>query len=339
MIKTVVQYLFCVCLMYSIQVFAQQNSNAATDSTKPVTAKSLNQFEFENIYQKLELEKTQTITPVFSDSLKTKKDSIISTSTIKISKTSIVIKKNDTTKTITTTKVDSQIVKTVISQSDTIINHTNTSVLQMDSSITILPESDSLFPKSTLISTRDTAEIRKYTKAELLADSIRNANKDWLDSTLSALPKSIPVIINPNDEIEIFISGGGLYAGVNPTLYDRLTIFHTGLVRRESKTKLQGEQIVEKKISTTELTKLAQYIIDQGFFEFNYLYDCHPLDKECNTRLNMEPLPTPLSLSVAIGQRRNKIYVTLYAPKLESNWVNFPKNLEKIVDAIYSVVF
>jgi hypothetical protein len=177
-----------------------------------------------------------------------------------------------------------------------------------------------------------------YTKSERVADSIKNTHKHWLDSTLMALPKSKPVVIKPDDEIEIFISGGGLYTGVNPTVFNRLTIYNSGLVHKETKTKLQGENTEDKKLSRDELKKLAQYIIDQGFFDFNYLYDCDSKDKDCNTRLKMSPEPSPLSVVVTVGARRKKIYVALYAPHMESNWVNYPSNLEKIVNAIYDVV-
>ncbi|MCC6583892.1 MAG: hypothetical protein IT271_09335 [Chitinophagales bacterium] len=183
----------------------------------------------------------------------------------------------------------------------------------------------------------DTLPYRVYTKSERLADSIKNAHKHWLDSTLMALPKSKPVIMNPDDEIEIFISGGGLYTGVNPTVFNRLTIYNSGLVHKETKTKLQGENTEDKKLSRDELRKLTQYIIDQGFFDFNYLYDCDSKDKDCNTRLKMSPEPSPLSVVVTVGARRKKIYVALYAPHMESNWVNYPANLEKIVNAIYDV--
>ncbi|MBP8192474.1 MAG: hypothetical protein KAX69_02635 [Chitinophagales bacterium] len=183
----------------------------------------------------------------------------------------------------------------------------------------------------------DTLPYRVYTKSERLADSIRSVHKHWLDSTLMALPKSKPVVMNPDDEIEIFISGGGLYTGVNPTVFNRLTIYNSGLLHKETKTKLQGENTEDKKISRDELRKLAQYIIDQGFFDFNYLYDCDSKDKDCNTRLKMSPEPSPLSVVVTVGARRKKIYVALYAPHMESNWVNYPANLEKIVNAIYDV--
>ncbi len=187
-------------------------------------------------------------------------------------------------------------------------------------------------------STRDKEMKESYDSYSKEADSIRKKNKQWLDSVLNSLPVKAPVMVNQGEYVEIFVSGGGLIAGTNPKIYDRLSIFPTGVVQREYKTKLQGEMRQEKKIAKDELTKLAQYIVDMGFFDFNKDYDCLAKDKDCIHRMETAPEPIPLSISVVVGQRRNKVNVGLYAPGLESNWVNYPKNLEKILNAIYTVI-
>jgi len=217
------------------------------------------------------------------------------------------------------------IAKEVVTVTDTLYPEKNAKVL----------DGNNIQPKLKI--TEDSVFYSKYNKSAVFADSIRNANKHWLDSTLSSLPKKKPVIIHEDDEIEIFVSGGGLYGGVNPKLFDRLTIHQSGLAHREFKTKLQGEQIEEKKLSREELRQLAQFIIDMGFFEFNKMYDCQAQDLNCRSRMKSDPEPVPLTVSVAIGARRNKIYVTFFAPKIEGNYVNYPINLEKIVAAIYAV--
>lgn len=188
------------------------------------------------------------------------------------------------------------------------------------------------------LSKEDLAQKESYEKYAKEADSIRKNNKHWLDSVLASLPVKVPVSINPNDYIEIYVSGGGLYGGQNARIYDRLSIFHTGVVQREYKTKLQGEQREEKKISRDELTKLAQYIVDMGFYDFKNDYDCDPNDADCKSRLKRDPQPIPLNVTVAIGARRNKVNVALYAPNMETNWVNYPAKMEKILNAIYSVI-
>ena len=78
----------------------------------------------------------------------------------------------------------------------------------------------------------DLAQKESYDKYAKEADSIRKTNKRWLDSVLASLPVKVPVTVNSNDYIEIYVSGGGLYAGQNAKIYDRLSIFHTGMVQR-----------------------------------------------------------------------------------------------------------
>ncbi len=219
---------------------------------------------------------------------------------------------------------------------DSIIQSVNTDSSLKNARQTSIPETlvrNEIIQKA---SADDSFFYSKYDKNAKFADSIRNANKHWLDSTLSTLPKKKQVIIHEDDEIEIFVSGGGFYAGVNPKIYDRLTIYNSGLIHREFKTKLQGEIIEEKKLSKEALKKLAQFIIDMGFFDFNNLYDCNPKDIDCKTRMKSKPEAVPLSVSVVVGVRRNKTYVTFFAPKIESNYVNYPTSLEKIVEAIYA---
>jgi hypothetical protein len=114
-------------------------------------------------------------------------------------------------------------------------------------------------------------------------------------------------------------------------------MFSNGYVNRKFITKLQGEQVIEKKISKDELRKLAAYIVDMGFFDYNKSYDCDRNDVACNTRLNSKPEPLSLTISVRIGERKMRTYVALFAPNLESNWVSYPTSLPKIIDAIYAV--
>lgn len=196
----------------------------------------------------------------------------------------------------------------------------------------------STFPKiKNNISSNDSLLTISFQNAYKTADSIHNANKYWLDSVMAALPKKKTVIINADDEIEIYVSGGGLYGGVNPKIYDVLKLYSSGLVHRDYKTKLQGQQTEERIIEKEEIRKLAQYIISMGFFDFNKIYDCNKKDGDCITRLKSKPEPIPLTISVRIGERRMRTYVTLFAPNMESNWVSYPVAIEKILDAIYNV--
>lgn len=177
-----------------------------------------------------------------------------------------------------------------------------------------------------------------YLENKITADSIKNANKIWLDSLLQQPAVSKKMVLYPNDVIEIVMTGGGLFNGINPTISDKIIIYNSGLIQRTLKTKLQGEIFTEKKITKEQQHNLAQFIIDMDFFEMDNIYDCANKDYACIERINAEPYPIPLTLIVSIGGRVKRIYVALYAPNLESNWVNYPKKLTAIVNAIYDAV-
>jgi hypothetical protein len=176
-----------------------------------------------------------------------------------------------------------------------------------------------------------------YAQYNKEADSIRLANKRVLDSVMKALKIKVPVIVNPSDYIDIYVSGGGLIQNDNAKLYDHISILHTGVVQREYKSKAEGIQRMEKKISKDELVKLAQYIVDLDFMDMERDYDCQDADNLCNTRLMQSPQPIPLEITATIGDKKNKVQVSIFAPKAEKNWVNYPSNLEKIMNAILAI--
>lgn len=177
-----------------------------------------------------------------------------------------------------------------------------------------------------------------YAQYNKEADSVHAANKRVLDSVMRSLKIKVPVIISPLDYIDIYVNGGGELTGNDSKLYDHISILHTGAVQREYKTKTEGVQRTEKKISRDELTKLAQYIVDMDFMDFKSDYDCEDADAPCNERLKRAPQPVPLEISVIVGDKKNKTKVAIYAPKSGKNWVNYPSTLEKIMNAIYSIV-
>ncbi len=177
-----------------------------------------------------------------------------------------------------------------------------------------------------------------YAQYDKEADSLHTANKRKLDSIMKSLNIKVPIVINPADFIDIYVKGGGVILNNDSKLSDNISILHTGLIQREYKTKNDGVQRTEKKISKDELTKLAQYIVDMGFFDFNEDYDCADNDAACNARLAKTPQAVPMQISLIVGSQKNKVNIALYAPKTEKNWVNYPTNLEKIMNAIYTIV-
>jgi hypothetical protein len=190
--------------------------------------------------------------------------------------------------------------------------------------------------KAELSLEQEKERMETYNSYQREADSVRYKNKKWMDSVLTALSIKAPLTVESKDYIEIFLNGGGLISGNNPKLSDRVSIFQSGVIQREYTTQLQGEIRYEKKISRDELVKLAQYIADMGFFDFKESYSCNG-DATCIARFKQDPLPKSLTLTVAVGKRRQTVSVDIFAPGTEKNWVSYPATLEKIIDAIYSI--
>jgi hypothetical protein len=193
-------------------------------------------------------------------------------------------------------------------------------------------------PNNTNVSNASVNVKEAYAQYDKEADSLHSANKRKLDSIMKSLNIKVPIVINPNDFIDIYVKGGGVILNGDSKLSDNISILHTGVVQREYKTKNDGVQRTEKKISKDELTKLAQYIVDMGFFDFEKEYDCADADASCNTRMSKSPQLVPLQVSLIVGAQKNKVNVAIYAPKSEKNLVNYPSTLEKIMNAIYTIV-
>ena len=177
-----------------------------------------------------------------------------------------------------------------------------------------------------------------YSEFSKEAETIRRNNDKKLDSVLKTMQLNIPVQFNPNEYVDIYVNGGTVLNDDNSKMYDRISILNAGRIHREYKTKKEGDQRIEKNISREQLVKLAQYIIDLGFFDFKSSYDCTENDAACNERLTTNPVALPLQLTITVGERKSKVYVAVYSAKSEKNWVNYPSNLDKIMAAIYSVV-
>lgn len=192
--------------------------------------------------------------------------------------------------------------------------------------------------KSSAATIDNSAAKETYAMYNKEADSIHLANKQRLDSIMKSLNIKVPVVINPTEFIDIFMSGGGVIQNNDSRVLDRISILNSGVIQREFKTKTGNIQRTEKKISRDELTKLAQYIVDMGFLDFANEFDCADDDNECEARLKKSPQPVALSLSLTVGQKKNKIDVAFYSPKTDKNWVNYPSNLEKIINAILAIV-
>lgn len=141
--------------------------------------------------------------------------------------------------------------------------------------------------------------------------------------------------IKSDDYMEIFISGGGYKNGVDARLHDRIMINNAGYVESYYESEISGVKKTVKTVKKEDLTEFVKWIAEKGFFDFEKEYDCYSTDAECKSRLNRRPQPIPLKVVVAVGQRRNVVVVPIFSPNIEKNYIEYPKELIQIVEAIY----
>ncbi len=137
-----------------------------------------------------------------------------------------------------------------------------------------------------------------------------------------------------NDYIEIYVSGGGFKSGVNPILRDEITIDNTGFIQKLYKSKLGGEKSYEKHVTKEELVDLANEILNLGFFDLEDSYECHEGNERCFNAFAFGPKPNPLKMVISIGQYRHIVSIPLFAPGMDNNLLDYPKNVEKIMNTI-----
>lgn len=137
------------------------------------------------------------------------------------------------------------------------------------------------------------------------------------------------------DYIEIFVSGGGLQAGINPKLRDQIIFHNSGLVQKEYESKLGGKVSTQKKISREELMELASFIMNEGFFSLEKEYACGEDDEVCKDKILMGPKPIPLTMVIVVGQYRHNVSIPVYAPDRYKDIGNYPESITNILNTIY----
>jgi hypothetical protein len=145
----------------------------------------------------------------------------------------------------------------------------------------------------------------------------------------------VPTSLSKKEFIKIYISGGGLKAGVNPKIKDIVTIDNSGFVKKDYESLLGGKYTYSKKVSKDDIIKLAEYIINKGFFDFPEEYVCIEGCEKLETLSG--PKPIPLKIIVEVGAERHTVFVPIYAPEMEGYKSNYPKELTDIVDAIHDI--
>lgn len=148
----------------------------------------------------------------------------------------------------------------------------------------------------------------------------------------SSIKKNTIVELDKKSLVEIYVSGGGLKGGINPKIMDRIMINNNGVIIKDYESKLGGKVSYSKKVPKDQIIKLAEYIIENGYFDFQETYNC----VNCTESLKYGPQPIPLKMIISVGEQRHTVSIPVYAPGMIEN-ANYPKELEKILSAIYDI--
>lgn len=133
--------------------------------------------------------------------------------------------------------------------------------------------------------------------------------------------------------ISIELVGGGYSGGVDPVTRDYIRIKTDGRLVQEYQSKSRGLVVTKKDIPREELERFCEFVVSQNFFEFKRAYDCE--DQACETRKHYKPTPIPLRLSIAYGNRRKVISISIWGQdERKMRYVNYPPALDNIIDAI-----
>lgn len=141
--------------------------------------------------------------------------------------------------------------------------------------------------------------------------------------------------INPTF-INIELSGGGYYGGINPALRDYIQIKNDGRLIKEFKGASSGLIKTRKNISRLELEQLASFMVEKKFFELAPVYDCK--SGLCSKRKTTKPTPIPLRISFTYGNRHKVITVQIWGKdELGVKYVDYPNSLDDIIETIQSI--
>lgn len=133
--------------------------------------------------------------------------------------------------------------------------------------------------------------------------------------------------------INIELIGGGFYGGIDPVLRDYVQIKSTGRLIKEFQSVNNGLIVTKRDIERDELEAFAEFILSKNFFEMERIYDCK--DELCMKRKRQKPTPIPLRLSVAYGQRKKVITITVWGRDRNNvQYVEYPKELDQIITSI-----
>ncbi len=133
--------------------------------------------------------------------------------------------------------------------------------------------------------------------------------------------------------IQIELTGGGFYGGIDPTVKDYIQIKSDGRLIREFQSINQPLMITKKNIPRQELEEFAEYIMQNKFFEMQRIYDCN--SAQCEKRKLNKPTPIPLRLMITYGDKKKVVTISIWGQDQNKvRYVDYPPSLDYIIDAI-----
>jgi hypothetical protein len=161
----------------------------------------------------------------------------------------------------------------------------------------------------------------------------KKKKKDWLALLRRKNKKSDSPAAPAPTYISVELIGGGYYGGIDPVLKDFIQIKTDGRLVKEYQSVHNNLMITKKNIPREELEMFAEYVQKQGFFEFQRAYDCP--DQHCQKRKGEKPTPIPLRIAITYGNKKKMVTVAIWGKDdLGIKWVDYPPQLDNIVDAI-----
>jgi len=155
--------------------------------------------------------------------------------------------------------------------------------------------------------------------------------KRWWATKRKKRKKKVDEVADTYINIELI--GGGFYGGVDPVIRDYIHIKSDGRLIKEYKSMTNGLMVTKKNISRDELEDFAEFIIKQKFFDFERLYDCNT--SICQKRKADAPMPIPLRLAIAYGNRKKVITIAIWGEDdRRIQYVDYPPALDNIIDVI-----
>ncbi len=140
----------------------------------------------------------------------------------------------------------------------------------------------------------------------------------------------------PPLRIQIEVSGGGYYGGINPVYRQYVKINSEGRLIREVQTAREGLMVTRKNIDRSELEDLTVWIREQGFFDLEREYDC--TDPMCHRRKGEKPKPLPLQVRVTMGQRTKVVSIPIWGEDSQHvQYIHYPPLIDLIVKTVYQM--